>query len=115
MFFNYLPVPFASIEKFASGDNGQVANAQDRFRSIVEKDDYPHKVLVFTRKGWAAFPALEKRRRLDLDRFPKFCCGSYEAKGHTARAFGLRHPQGAKKEVMCRAVQHIVELPCDAL
>ena len=114
MFFNYLARPFTDSRKFASGSNSQIKDAQARFLRIMQEDDRPCKALVFTSKGWASISQStgEIKRPLDPERFPKFSRVNYDASGHIVSIFGLRHPQGAKRELMRSAVQHIIGLPC---
>ena len=118
MFFNYLPERVgAGDERYKKGPREQVDRAKARFQSIL-RNDKPDKVLVFTNsagKGWPTFPrTLEQEGddRLPLGaEFPKFSWGRYEAGGHIVIAFGLRHPQGAPRELMRRAVGQILALP----
>jgi hypothetical protein len=114
MFFNYLPLPFTSSSKFDSGSDNQIKDAQSRFLRIMQEDDWPCKAIVFTSKGWASISqgTGEIKRPLDPERFPGFSWVNYDANGHTVSTFGLRHPQGAKRELMRSAVQHILGLPC---
>lgn len=113
MFLNYLSAPFPSHKKYDSGCDNQIKDAKARFLRIIQ-EYRPCKALVFTRKGWAAFPpeVLEKQVPLDPENFPMFSQSDYDANGHVVMAFGLRHPQGARRELMRSAVQHILGLPC---
>lgn len=74
----------------------------------------PHKILVFTRKGWNGFPrgdeetAGSQPRSIAADLPANFETVSYCANGHTVQAFGLRHPQFAVAGTMHRAVTVIM-------
>ncbi len=110
MFFNFLPSCVGKAdERFKSGMGGQIERAKTRFLRIIRKHQ-PHKVRVFTRKGWWMLPATREELPLGTE-FPGLSWGTYDADGHIVRAFGLRHPQGANGELMRRAVEHIRALP----
>jgi hypothetical protein len=117
MFFNYLPDCIGTTdEKYGYGTKEQINRAQERFLRIIRKR-HPHKVLVFTAKGWSDFPPTREKQTtnallpLGLD-FPKsFSWGTYDADRHVVMAFGLRHPQYAKGDLMRKAVQLILAMP----
>jgi hypothetical protein len=116
LFFNYLADRVGKDEdRFKSGTDEQIKCATTRFDRIICKWR-PAKVLVFTKKGWMQMPETREEkagcRQNELGpAFHGFERGSYDADGHIVMAFGLRHPQGARKEVMRRAVQYILALP----
>jgi hypothetical protein len=110
MFFNYLPEGIGGPDaRFNPGTKAQIDRANDRFLRILAGKQ-PHKVMVFTRKGWRS---LEGSLALpDNDALPedlKWCeLRCYKGDGQHVTAFGLRHPQGARGEPMRRAVQWIL-------
>jgi hypothetical protein len=118
VFFNFLPDCVGSEEeKFGDGSADQLELGRARALRIM-RDAKPDKVLVFTYKGWNAFPPTEE----DLngtggtkplgDKFPlEFRWGTYRIQDHVIIACGLRHPQGANKEFMREAVQAAMVLP----
>jgi len=71
------------------------------------------KMIIFSTKAWNSFPAIRERNvmRLDSDLPPNLNWGTYETNGHVFAAYGLRHTQGAKGDVMRRAVRRIVDVP----
>lgn len=118
MFFNYLPECVGSDdERYGYGTEEQHILAKDRFLRLIRMEYPPHKVLVFTVKGWEACPPTREEeledgvcRPLGAD-FPGFTYGTYDANGQIVMAFRLRHPQGANGELMRRAIQHILAMP----
>jgi hypothetical protein len=118
LFFNYLPDSVGTgDERFKTGTVGQIERAKERFARIIG-ERRPHKMLVFTKRGWATFPPTREEQAgndpLPLGKeFPEFSWGTYGAgvDHHIVMAFGLRHPQGAKGELMRRAVQRILAMP----
>jgi hypothetical protein len=115
LFFNFLSECVGSPdERYKRDTPGQEKNANDRFLNIIKKER-PHKVLVFTKRGWSTLPPCREEvdgqdlRALNRENFPGFHFGTYDVSGHIVTAFGLRHPQGASHELMRRAVQHIVK------
>jgi hypothetical protein len=117
VFFNFLPNCIGDEnDRFGLGTEAQNHRGQQRFLSIL-RAERPHKVFVFTTKGWRSCP--ETREEINspdhapLDfgiDFPGFSWGTYDVGGHIAAAFGLRHPQGADGELMRKVVQHILEV-----
>jgi hypothetical protein len=75
----------------------------------------PNKVLVFTAKGWKEMPPLREFPNGESKplgpEFPNVTWGTYEGGSGPVMAFGLRHTQYARGELMRRAVQHILEMP----
>jgi hypothetical protein len=117
LFFNALPdCVGTAAERFKTGSNEQRERAKPRFLKIIEKYR-PHKVLVFTQKGWSTIPETREEKS-DIGLLPlrpkaldHFTWGTYDANGHIVMAFGLRHPQGANRQLMREAVQHILQMP----
>jgi hypothetical protein len=117
LFFNYIPECIGtSEERYKDATPNQVERAQVRFLRMVQ-ERLPHKVLVFTTKGWPSLPpTLEDQRpsgkplRLAAE-FGGFEWGTYKTNGHLVLTFGLRHPQGASGKLMRRVVQHILTMP----
>jgi hypothetical protein len=112
MFLNYITECIGDPkERYNSGTDSQIKCAKQHFLNIIRKK-CPHKVLVFTRKGWSTFPPTsEGPMALDPKDFPEFSWGIYHADGHIVMAFGLRHPQGATHSLMQRAVRYILDKP----
>lgn len=115
LFFNFLPECVGGPERrYEPGTDEQIARGRERFREILAKYR-PHKVLVFTARGWQECPQTREEEAgvacLLGPGFPRFTWGTYEHEGHTVMAFGLRHPQFAQAELMRRAVAHIVAMP----
>lgn len=117
LFFNYVPRCIGGPdERFAVADESWNDSANKRFREILARDT-PDKVIVFTSKGWGSLPPFDAPLHSEFDptslagailRDP---CGTYHAGAKPVMTFGLRHPQGAPAEIMCRAVKRILELP----
>ena len=109
MFLNYLPnLVGGAEERFGHGTEEQREAAKLRFRRLVEAHA-PQKVLVFTSRRWA-LPEMAWRRELDPP-FSKFLkCGFETARG-AVDVYCLRHPQGAKGEVMRQVVDHVLRAP----
>ena len=114
VFFNFLPSCIGyEEEKFHHGTSEQVAFAKDRVLRIITSEK-PDKLLVFTHKGWEGFPQTNEEKLGDPTiplgkSYPaQFRWGNYDLDDHHAIAFGLRHPQGAKPDVMRRAVSEIM-------
>jgi hypothetical protein len=116
LFFNFLPECVGGPEKrYDSGTEEQIGRGRERFRRIL--DEYrPHKVLVFTARGWQECPPTRQEQTTNSSPMlssdlPRFSWGTYEHDGHVVMAFGLRHPQFAPTEVMRRAINHILAMP----
>ena len=116
-FFNYLPDLVGTGEnRHAWGRQDQHDRARVRFQQILDRRQ-PDKVIVFSMKAWDSMPAFRPAdpsgRSLGRDgEFPRsFGWGTYDAglDGHVTAAFGLRHPQGALKEIMVNAVRRAME------
>ena len=121
MFMNYLPdCVGTSDRRYDCGTPDQITRARERFFRVLD-EHRPQKVLVFTNghnKGWSTLPRLDEEQvtggralRLGADFPSNFSWGHYTRPGHVAQAFGLRHPQGARTDLMSRAVQHILAVP----
>jgi hypothetical protein len=116
VFFNYLPN--SVIDRFAMGTTEQIERAKHRLFEIIERQR-PTKLLVFTTKGWHSFPKtreeLAHRSLAPLGpQFSNFKWGTYEQGGHIVSAFGLRHPQGARRDLMLGAVKHVLDFQLPA-
>jgi len=110
MFFNYLPNCVGGAnQRFGHGTSEQRDFADDRFRRLI-REKLPQKVLVFTSRQWA-FPTLESPRQNILPDFPKFSYEAYGVDGHHIAVFFLRHPQGARADLMRRAVKYVLDRP----
>jgi len=116
MFFNFLPDCIGTTEKrYGRGTDEQVARGRLRFLRII-RERKPHKVLVFTAKGWHECPPTREERAnntpfsLGLE-FPKFSWGTYDVDGFIVMAFGLIHPQFANGNLMRKTVRHILQMP----
>lgn len=110
MFFNFVPTSIGDRDKKYSRASGEQEQAgRDRVLQLFATHQ-PDKALVFTTKGWKAFPASEdnegdKPDPLMGEEFGDFRRGTY---GKT-EAFFLRHPQWAAGELMHRTVAHIMK------
>jgi|SRR5208283_3360609 len=118
MFFNFLPDCIGSKnERYGAGTTEQLARGKERFLRIIrETKPNLEKVFVFTTKGWRNFPRtieeVSGKGKIPLSsEFPEFSWGTYAVGDHIVMAFGLRHPQGARGEVMKSAVRQILDKP----
>jgi hypothetical protein len=110
MFFNYLPECLTKKQQYGDGTKQQLQRAGERFQKIIERER-PHKVFVFTKKGWPYLPLGPNRERLGPD-FPHYFTWSLcRTEGWSAMVFGLRHPQGAPGKMMREAVLEILQRP----
>ena len=116
VFFNYLPdLVGSSDDRFGYGSPEQHERASERFMRILGRR-CPDKVLVFSMKAWGSMGALraadQKGKPLGAEgEFPRrFGWRTYEVDGHVTAAFGLRHTQGAPKEMMVQAVRRVMSL-----
>ena len=98
MFFNFLPTNVGDAdEKFSPGTNEQVASGAERAIRLYEEHSV-QKAFVFTRRGWSNHPATSEEKvgtAPQLGQTP-FTWGHF---GKTV-GIGLRHPQGARGELM---------------
>jgi hypothetical protein len=109
MFINYLPnIVGGEEQRYGHGTMEQREIGQKRFLRLI-REKRPHKVLVFTSRRWA-FPKFDVSENLG-PMFPQFSKCKYKIGAHEADIFFLRHPQGASKEIMTKAVRYILELP----
>ncbi|HQT89688.1 MAG TPA: hypothetical protein PK677_14265 [Acidiphilium sp.] len=109
MFINFLPSLVGGAEqRFGQGTLEQRQTGQERFLRLID-EKLPHKVLVFTSRRWA-FPHFDDSENLSPN-FPMFLKSKYKIGSHEAAIFFLRHPQGARKEIMQAAVQYIIGMP----
>jgi hypothetical protein len=122
LFFNFLPDCVGlDRDRYKSGTAEQLARGQHRFLRIIQGDPahhpHPHKVFVFTRKGWKNCPPLEEEkpdgRPLPLDGFADYSWGTYRHNEHIVQAYGLQHPERAPGQRLGPAVRHIVSLPTE--
>lgn len=110
LFFNFIPECIGTSDhKYATATKAQTLRAKERFERILRKEK-PTKVFVFTTKGWRECPPTvqekEGKHRPPLARgFKDVTWGKYVYGGHTVLAFGLRHPQFAKKAHMKAAIK----------
>ena len=108
LFFNFLPnLVGGPNRRFNHGTPEQHAHGLSRFERLIHRHR-PDRVFVFTGRHWAF--GLNNERRA-LPNFPKFSSRTYKIGQHTAKAFFLRHPQGASKDLMRRAVMYVIEEP----
>jgi hypothetical protein len=83
LFFNFVGDCIGGPnQRYMRGTTEQEKRANERFLNVPRKE-LPHKVLVFTKRGW---------RSLSPTKFPGFYYGTYDVSGHIVTAFGLRHP-----------------------
>jgi hypothetical protein len=107
MFFNYLPNSIGGAhQRFNQGTPEQIIRARSRFRRLIT-DNQPDKVLVLTSRH-GDFPQTDEPCQ-PLPDFPRFKWGIYRVGDHIVRAFFLRHPQGAKSNLMRRAVTYALD------
>ena len=112
MFFNYLPnCVGAEDQRYQDGTLEQRKVAESRFLHLI-KTRLPGKVIIFTsfRRRSKYFPCWEAIPEM-MQQFRGFKSGTYAVDGHMALTFFLRHPQGATKDLMRRAVKHILDIP----
>ena len=105
---SYQSSVFSGEERYNSGTSKQIKIAESRFLRLIEEHG-PDKVLIFTARS-RDFPPVGSKLQ-SIQGFPKFKWGAYSGRNCRASAFFLRHPQGAKKELMMSAVKYIVDLP----
>jgi hypothetical protein len=116
IYFNFLPNCIGSSEnRYDYGTIDQIGRGKERFLRIIRKKK-PHKVFVFTTKGWEAFPLTREEQATNTllwlgSEFPKFSWGTYDADGSIVMAFGLKHPQYANSTNMRKTVEHILRMP----
>lgn len=115
LFFNLLSDCIGGPDqRYMRGTPEQEKRANERFLSVLQMER-PHKVLVFTKRGWSTLPPCREEaggqdlRPLNLENFPDFYYGTYDVSGHIVTAFGLRHPQGAPRQLMREAVKYILK------
>jgi hypothetical protein len=116
MFFNFLNECVGGPnERYMRGRPEQEKRANERFLRVIRQKPVPHKVLVFTTRGWSTLPPCREEadgqdlRALNAEKFPGFSYGTYDVSGHIVTAFGLRHPQGASRQLMRKAVQYVLK------
>ena len=111
LFFNFLPDCIGvTAQRYGTGSQIQIERGQERFLRII-REQRPHKVFVFTMKGWRAIQEKTGEATASLgESFPRFSWDSYTAADWAFMAFGLRHPQFARAELMQRAVRRILAI-----
>lgn len=116
-FFNFIPsIVGASELRYAVGTKQQAAAGRQRFLAFLDKHA-PDAVIVFTTKGWRAFPdAIESAKGeplpwLDPVRWPdRYDWGTYEnSSGHRTKTFALMHPERANRRELTEALSAIVD------
>ncbi len=117
-FFNFIPSIVGGPElRYAVGTKQQAAAGRQRFLAFLDKHA-PDTVIVFTTKGWRAFPdTLETAKGealpwLDPMRWPnRYDWGTYEnASGHQTKAFALMHPERANRKELAEALATIAAI-----
>lgn len=107
-FFNFLPSCVPDDDRYSHGDMEQHRRGRERFLQLL-RCLHPTKVFVFTSRHWA-FPCPSSPGFQNLgDKFPRFCWATYPV-GHPVKVVFLRHPQGARRELMRAAVQRGLEI-----
>lgn len=117
LFFNYAPCCVGNEkQRYRAIAKEDAARAETRFRDILTQYE-PDKVFVFSTKGWDTLPVFDSGlnsafNTAGLEKVLLFnSSGTYDAGGKLVMAFGLRHPQGAPKDLMRDAVKRILEVP----
>jgi hypothetical protein len=116
-FFNFIPECIGTNDqKYATAEGHLVERAKNRFKDILRQEK-PHieKVFVFSTKAWPKCPfTVEEENDEDCTPlgvgFDGFSWGRYVFSDHTVTAFGLRHPQFAKKVHMTAAVKKALSI-----
>lgn len=115
-FFNFIPSIVGGPElRYAVGTKQQAAAGRQRFLAFLDKHA-PDTVIVFTTKGWRAFPdTIESAKGeplpwLDPVRWPdRYDWGTYEnASGHQTKTFALVHPERANRKELAEALSAVV-------
>jgi len=115
MFMNFVPEAIGTgDDRYESASGPDQIRGQQRFLKLM-KEHSPDKILVFTTKGWTQLPRLReesppgKAKPLGAE-FPAMSWGTYEGDLRPMMAFGLRHSQFARGEMMRRAVRFIMDM-----
>lgn len=116
-FFNFIPSIVGGPElRYAVGTKQQAAAGRQRFLAFLDRHA-PQTVIVFTTKGWRAFPdTIESAKGdplpwLDPVRWPdRYDWGTYEnARGQQTKAFALMHPERSIRRELAEALAAIVD------
>ena len=110
VFFNFVPQAIGPAHaKFETATEEVHAVARARvLRILLERK--PDAVVVFSSKGWDAFPHYPKEGPILVSAPAIRSWGVYtDADGHSVAAFGLAHPQGANSRGMSDAVSAILD------
>jgi len=113
VFFNFIPDMVGDAAgRYGWGTTDQHKRGLARFKRILT-EHCPQKIIVFSTKAWGLLDAPCEGAEQQLgEEFPStHLWGTFEASGHRALVFKLRHPQGASTALMTRAVRHILKLP----
>lgn len=111
LFFNFLPRVIGTARaKFETAGEDVHAEARSRVLRILRQHK-PDKLVVFTSKGWDAFPDYPEEGLPMLAAPAIRSWGTYsDSDGHDVAAFGLAHTQGASSQGMKDAVRAILDL-----
>ena len=115
LFFNFIPNAIGGVDRrYDAGTAAQIEEGQKRTGRIM-RHHLPHKILVFTKRGWTNFPPTEEEACGGecpslSEGFPHYTRGTYNLSEHKVLAFGLRHPQGARSEEMRSVVREIIAI-----
>lgn len=114
MFFNFVPEAIGLADhRYDVAGGEQQRSGQCRFLRLM-KEHSPHKVLVFTSKGWSQMPPLREFPNGESfplgSEFPGVTWGTYQGDPQPIMAFGLRHTQFARGELLRSAVRRILEM-----
>ncbi|HEX8302085.1 hypothetical protein [Sphingomonas sp.] len=116
MFLNFLPRKIGGPgDRFATGSAEATLAGKERALRLMEVYA-PNRLFVFSRKAWEGLPSsLEDAAKVTAQRILEdqiFDRHHYHFRtGHVVQAFGLRHTQGAIKEVMTRAITAALRMP----
>ena len=113
-FANTLPSTVGdSGNKYSNGTIAQRKFVPDRVKWLIKKTD-PDKIIVFTKKGWSLWPWYDDMKEgedgvLPVPGHNHINYGGYERPSNGfARAYGLRHPQGASFDMMQATVKAVM-------
>lgn len=108
LFFNFLPTKVGGDNaRFGYGGSHQLEAGRARVLRILDQHK-PEKLFVFSTKAWREFPpTLEDEGRSKVEP-PLFWHTYLTPSNHKVRAIGLRHPQGANRQVMFDQVARLM-------
>jgi len=114
LFFNFVPYAIGTADhRYDNATREQVLQARERVLRIIA-DHSPQKLVVFSRKGWRSFPATVEEStsggmcsKLGKEELAEFEKGTYRNLSEITAAYGLRHPQYARDDIMTLAIQII--------